>query len=274
MSKIKVLYVSQEITPYLPETPMSKVGRELPQKMMEKGIEIRTFMPRFGKINERRHQLHEVIRLSGMNLVVNDIDHPLIIKVASIQPARMQVYFIDSEEYFHRKAVLLDENDKAFKDNDERSIFFVKGVLETVRKLGWSPDIIHIKGWMSSLLPLYLKSIYKDDPLLNEAKVVYSVYSDAPKQQLNQELFEKIKFDQVPEEMMQDIRKVTYNNLHKLAIGLSDAVVLGDENIDKSVIQHVEKLGKVSERIAAEEDYADKIEALYARILEEKSVLS
>ncbi len=152
MDKKRVLFVNQEIMPYLPETPMSEIGRFLPQKTQEKGKEIRTFMPRYGLINERRNQLHEVIRLSGMNLIIDEIDHPLIIKVASIQQARMQVYFIDNEDFFHRKFMFRDKNGKFFKDNDERTVFFSKGVLETVKKLGWAPDLIHCNGWFSSLV--------------------------------------------------------------------------------------------------------------------------
>jgi starch synthase len=174
MKKPRVLYVSQEITPFLPKSELSEVSRNLPQGIHEKGKEIRVFMPKYGSINERRHQLHEVIRLSGMNLVVDDTDHPLIIKVASIPTARMQVYFIDNENYFQRKADLTDKSGKFFKDNDERSIFFCRGVLETVRKLGWAPDIIHCHGWFTSLLPLYVKKFYNDDPHFADAKVVFS----------------------------------------------------------------------------------------------------
>ena len=160
MEKKKILYISQEITPYLPESEMSEIGRYLPQGAQERGREIRTFMPRYGCVNERRNQLHEVIRLSGMNLVIKDTDHPLIIKVASIQAARMQVYFIDNEDYFQRKCALTDEEGKEFVDNDERAVFFARGVLETVIKLRWAPDIIHCHGWLTSLIPLYIKKYY------------------------------------------------------------------------------------------------------------------
>jgi len=170
--------VNQEIMPYLPETPMSKIGRFLPQKTQERNKEIRTFMPRYGVINERRNQLHEVIRLSGMNLIIDDIDHPLIIKVASIQQARMQVYFIDNEDYFKRKFIFRDKNEKFFEDNDERAIFFSKGVLETVKKLGWAPDVIHCHGWFSSLLPLYVRTAYKDSLIFQDAKIIFSLYDD------------------------------------------------------------------------------------------------
>ncbi|MBW7936669.1 MAG: glycogen/starch synthase, partial [Flavobacteriales bacterium] len=178
MEKRKVLFISQEMQPYMPnETLMGKIARQLPQGIMEQGYEIRSFIPRYGCINERRHQLHEVIRLSGMNIIINDTDQPLIIKVASIPTVRMQVYFIDNEEYFKRKATLADENGQFFEDNDERSIFFVRGVFETVKKLGWTPDIIHCHGWMSGLAAVYLKTAYKDDPVFSNARVVLSLYN-------------------------------------------------------------------------------------------------
>ena len=169
--KKRVLFVSQEINPFLPETEISTTSRSLPQITQDSGKEIRIFMPRYGIVNERRHQLHEVIRLSGMNLVVDDHDHPLSIKVASIPKERIQVYFIDNDEYFKRKATLTDENGKLFSDNDERAIFFAKGVIETVKKLNWAPDVIHVHGWLASLLPIYLKEYYKDEPLFSESKI-------------------------------------------------------------------------------------------------------
>ena len=272
MSKVKVLYVSQEITPYVPESEMSTLGRFLPQRMMEKGMEIRTFMPRFGKINTRRHQLHEVIRLSGINLVVNDTDHPLIIKVASIQPARMQVYFIDNEEYFQRKAFLIDELGEAFEDNDERSIFFVKGVLETVKKLGWSPDIIHCHGWMSSLLPMYLKTMYKDDPLFNESKIVYSAFSDAPNGELDSNLKSKLQFDEIGDETLKHLDKITYDGLHKSAIELADAIVIGDDNLSEEVHNFISEKGLPT--IVHENDpdeYGEPFEKFYEDLMENVS---
>ena len=199
MEKKRVLFISQEITPYLPETEMSLKSRYLPQGIQEKGREIRTFMPRYGSVNERRNQLHEVIRLSGMNLVINDADHPLIIKVASIQAARMQVYFIDNEDYFHRKSVLKDNKGVEFADNDERAVFFARGVLETVIKLRWAPDLIHCHGWLSSLIPLYIKKSYHDDPLFANSKVVYSVYDENFKKPLSSKVKQNVMIDGVQE---------------------------------------------------------------------------
>jgi len=273
MSKVKVLYVSQEITPYVPESEMSTLGRFLPQRMMEKGMEIRTFMPRFGKINTRRHQLHEVIRLSGINLVVNDIDHPLIIKVASIQPARMQVYFIDNEEYFQRKAFLIDEVGEAFPDNDERSIFFVKGVLETVKKLGWSPDIIHCHGWMASLLPVYLKTMYKDDPLFNESKIVYSAFSDIPNGDLDKDLKSKLKHDDIEDDILKHLDTVSYDGLHKTAIDLSDAIVIGDQGLSEDVQSYIDSKDCPSLVHEGDPDeYAEPFEKLYDEILDKVTI--
>ena len=200
MEKSRILFVTQEITPFLNETTLAETVRKISQGVHEKDKEIRIFMPRFGVINERRHQLHEVIRLSGMNLIVNDADHPLIIKVASIPQARIQVYFIDNEEFFKRKRVFTDEDDKFSKDNDERSIFFCRGVVETVKKLGWKPDIVHCHGWMTSLLPLYLKNMYKDDPHFNNAKTMYTVYDDGNNEKLPKNFMDKLAFDDIPTE--------------------------------------------------------------------------
>ena len=268
MSKIKILYISQEITPYMPENEISTLGRFLPQRMMEKGMEIRTFMPRFGKINTRRHQLHEVIRLSGINLVVNDIDHPLIIKVASIQPARMQVYFIDNEEYFQRKAFLVDELDEAFPDNDERSIFFVKGVLETVKKLGWSPDIIHCHGWMSALLPVYLKTVFKNDPLFNESKIVFSAFSEEPNGDLDQGLKAKLLHDNIEGDILKHLDTITYDGLQKTAIELADGLIIGDEGLNLDIVDLIEDQEvPFLTNNGDPDEYGDPFEKFYNEIL-------
>ena len=173
----KILFINQEISPYVPESELSIIGRNLPQMMQEKGHEIRTFMPKWGNINERRGQLHEVIRLSGMNLIIDDTDHPLIIKVASIQATRIQVYFIDNDDYFTKRQMAVDEQGEEYPDNGERAIFFARGVLETVKKLRWSPDIIHCQGWMGAIVPLYIKKAYCSEPAFANAKVVTSLFS-------------------------------------------------------------------------------------------------
>lgn len=240
MSAKKVLFITQEIYPYLPESTISKNCRYLPQAIQEKGREIRTFMPKFGSINERRNQLHEVIRLSGMNLIIDDTDHPLIIKVASIQAARMQVYFIDNDDFFSRKNTVIDDNDKEFDDNDERSIFYVRGVLETIKKLRWIPDVIHCHGWMTALTPLYIKTAFADDPCLKNAKVVYSLYDDGFKKPFTEKFSSKLKLAGVKDEDVTDLKGDTdYVNLTNFAIKYSDGVVQCEEGINKDILNYV-----------------------------------
>ncbi len=273
MKKTRVLYVSQEITPFLPKNELSEVSRNLPQGIHEKGKEIRVFMPKYGTINERRHQLHEVIRLSGMNLVVDDTDHPLIIKVASIPSARMQVYFIDNEDYFQRKSVLRDKNDKYFKDNDERAIFFCRGVLETVRKLGWAPDVIHCHGWFTSLLPLYVKKLYNDDPHFENAKVVFSAYKSEFKGSLDPKLINKLKFDGFKPEDIEEANSPDFVNIHKLAFKFSDGIVEGSSDLRPDLKDAITESGK---QVLPYCDPASCVKAysdFYDSILQDSSVL-
>lgn len=239
MENKRILYISQEIHPYLPENDISRASLALPKKMNELGHQVRVFMPRFGVINERRHQLHEVIRLSGINIVVNDIDMPLIIKVASVPQARMQVYFIDNDDYFKRKATIYDENRQLFEDNDERTIFFAKGVIETVKKLGWKPDIIHIHGWMTSLVPLYLKQFSFDDPLFENAKVVFSSYNTPFKGNLGENMKAGLEFDEIPEDKLQWLDKPSFVDLNKAAVDHVHAVVKGTETIDEDLEAYI-----------------------------------
>jgi len=235
MKDKRILYVSSEVIPYLPETELSSTAFNVAKKAHAKGVQTRIFMPRFGVINERRHQLHEVIRLSGMNLIINDMDMPLIIKVASIPKERMQVYFIDNDEYFKRKAVYSDEDDKLFADNDERMIFFAKGVVETVKKLNWAPDIIHVHGWMASLLPLYLREFYKEEPLFTESKIVTSLYDKNFDGELNGKMADKVRFDKIEESKVATIQSPNYINILKSAIENSDAIVKGSEVLDEEL---------------------------------------
>ena len=192
----KILFVNSEIFPYLPESPIADIGRYLPQGIQERKKEIRSFMPKYGCINERKNQLHEVIRLSGMNIIINDVDRPLVIKVASISAARMQVYFIDNEDYFKRKQIDRDDDGNFFNDNGERAIFFARGVLETVKKLRWAPDVIHCQGWITQILPLYLKKMYKDDPIFANSKIVLSLYDDMP-EKFDEELSRLVKYGDI-----------------------------------------------------------------------------
>ncbi len=242
MNGKKILFVSSELVPYLPENEVSLMSYETPRMVNSKGGQIRIFMPRYGNINERRHQLHEVIRLSGMNLVINDMDMPLIIKVASIPRERIQVYFIDNDEYFKRKATFSDEQGNLFPDNDQRAIFFAKGVVETVKKLNWNPDIIHVHGWMASLLPLYLKKFYADEPLFAESKIVTSVYKKSFDGMLDKDMVKKIAFDGISEDSIAPLTNPDYNNLLKVAVDFSDAVILAAEDISEDLKQHISDL--------------------------------
>lgn len=269
MKKARVLFVSQEITPYLEESHMSTIGRYLPQGIQERGREIRTFMPKYGCINERRNQLHEVIRLSGMNMIINDNDHPLIIKVASIQSARMQVYFIDNEDFFSRKQTLKDAKGKSFDDNDERSIFFNRGVIETVKKLGWAPDIIHCHGWFTGLMPIYIKKAFADNPLFADTKIVYSIYDDAFDGSLDKEFAAKIPIEGIA---AKDVKHVagdpSFVNLTKLAIDNADGIIYGSENINADVQKYAKKSGKLLLGYKSPEEYMDAYSEFYNAVLE------
>jgi len=244
MKDKRVLYVSSEVIPYLPETEISSMSFETPRMVNSSGGQIRIFMPRYGNINERRHQLHEVIRLSGMNLVINDMDMPLIIKVASIPKERMQVYFIDNDDYFKRKATFSDEDGKLFADNDERAIFFAKGVIETVKKLNWAPDIIHVHGWLASLLPLYLRKYYSTEALFENSKIVTSVYNNGFDATLNKDIVKKIGFDKIDENDIEELTDPTYNNLMKVAIKNSDALIIGSEELPEELENYLKNIDK------------------------------
>ncbi len=273
MKKAKVLFVSQEIFPYLPESPMSKIGRYLPQGIQEKGKEIRTFMPRFGCINERRNQLHEVIRLSGMNLIIDDSDHPLIIKVASIQAARMQVYFIDNEEFFQRKFTDRDAKGNFYEDNDERAIFFCRGVLETVKKLGWSPDVIHCHGWMTAVMPLLVKKVYREDPIYANTKVVYSVYNDDFEPNLNAKFNKKMLLDGITDADVKKVKDPSFVNLSKLAMDTADGVIKGSEKLNPDLEKYFKSLSKPTLGFKNEEEYVDAFSNFYDEVLEEEAAL-
>ncbi|HOG25773.1 MAG TPA: glycogen/starch synthase [Bacteroidales bacterium] len=234
----KILYVSSEIFPFLPQTDMSYIGRHLPQVIQESGGEIRSFMPKYGCINERRNQLHEVIRLSGMNIIIKDIDRPLIIKVASISAARMQVYFIDNEDYFQRKCTYRDPNGSFFADNDERGIFFARGVLETVKKLRWKPNLVHCHGWLSHLLPLFLKKAYHDDPLFTNARVVVSLYNDLTNETFNENMLSKVIMPGIKAKDVEFLEEPTALNLTKTAIQYADGIILASPGVDSKLTQY------------------------------------
>jgi starch synthase len=267
MEKTRVLYISQEISPYLPESEMSVIGRNLPQGVQERGREIRTFMPRYGCVNERRNQLHEVIRLSGMNLIIDDTDHPLIIKVASIQCARMQVYFIDNEDYFQRKSTFIDENGDYYPDNDERMIFFARGVLETVKKLRWAPDIVHCHGWFTSLVPLYLKKAYREDPLFQQSRIISSIYTDNFTKSLDKKFKKKLLVEGINEKDVSILNPPDYVNLSKMAVTNSDGIIYGSEEIEASLRDFITKQNKPVLEYQSVEEYVDLYSKFYDNIL-------
>ena len=238
----KVLFVNSEMSPYLPETPLARIGRQLPQGIQERKREIRVFMPRYGCINERKNQLHEVIRLSGMNIIIGDVDRPLVIKVASIAAARLQVYFIDNEDYFRRKQLSADEKGHPFPDNGERAIFFARGVLETVKKLRWAPDIIHCQGWISGVLPLYLKKAYREDPIFSGSKIVLSLYDDIPAGNFSAGFAQTILHGGVKPEDVELGEQVGGMELAKLAARYADGIILGSGNVDPALAAYCHSL--------------------------------
>jgi len=269
MKDKRILFVSSEVVPYLPETELSSTAFNVAKNAHSKGVQTRIFMPRYGVINERRHQLHEVIRLSGMNLVVNDMDMPLIIKVASIPKERMQVYFIDNEEYFKRKAVFSDEDDNLFPDNDERAIFFAKGVVETVKKLNWAPDIIHVHGWLASLLPLYLKEFYKEEPLFTESKIITSLYDNSFDGELNPKLADKVLFDKIDEQKITTLKTPNHTNILKSAIENSDAIIHGSKNVSDELTSFIEEK-EIPVLEYQSEDLKESYLNFYANLIPEK----
>jgi starch synthase len=263
MEDIRILYVSSEVVPYLAENEVSLMSYDVPKMVNDQGGQIRIFMPRYGNVNERRHQLHEVIRLSGMNLVVNDLDMPLIIKVASIPKERIQVYFIDNDEYFKRKATFTDEEGVLFPDNDERAIFFAKGVVETVKKLNWVPDIIHVQGWMAAMLPIYMKHFYKDEALFENTKIVTSVFNQSFDGSLDTEMSKKIQFDGIPETAISELENPTFENIMKATINHSDGIIMGSETISPTLTKFIEASKKPFLPFATKENLTEQYTHYY-----------
>ena len=241
----KVLFINQEINPYVAESRMSVMGHELAQKMAEAGFEIRTFMPKWGIINERRGQLHEVIRLSGMNLIIDDTDHPLIIKVASIPTTRQQIYFIDNDDYFSNRQMGADENGKEYADNGERAIFYARGVLETVKKLRWQPDVIVCQGWMGAIVPLYIKTAYAEEPSFANSKVIVSLYDNPLKGSLGDNFKQCVDFRDAKAELLDTYKSdFDYDELAKLAIDYCDGVVEGELGINPAILEYAKEKNK------------------------------
>ena len=235
----KVLYINQEIFPYVPESEMAVMGKEVPHRIQEGGYEIRTFMPKWGNINERRGNLHPVIRLSGMNIIIDDTDQPLLIKVATIPNTRIQVYFIDNDDYFLKRQMTVDENGQEYADNGERAVFFARGVLETVKKLRWTPDIIHCQGWMSAVIPLYAKTAYHDEPAFANAKIVTSLFHDQPKGVLGDNFKRCIEFRDANAKLLEPYKdQFDFLELGKLAIDYSDGIIETSPNVDPTLMKY------------------------------------
>lgn len=264
----KVLFINQEITPYVPESEMSVMGNLMPHKIQELGFEIRTFMPKWGIINERRGQLHEVIRLSGMNLIIDDTDHPLIIKVASIPQSRIQVYFIDNEDYFQKRKTTVDDNGDEYSDNGERAIFFARGVLETVKKLRWTPDIIHCQGWMSAVVPLYVKTAYKEEPQFANTKVVTSLFSEQPKGNLDDNFKHSLEFKEANSKVLEKYNeRFDFLELGKLAIDYSDGIVKVNDNVNDDLLKYAQANDKPVFNHSTAEEALNDYTTFYNKLL-------
>ena len=262
----KILFINQEITPYVPDSELSLMGKALPQAMQDGGHEIRTFMPKWGTINERRGQLHEVIRLSGMNLIIDDTDHPLIIKVATIVQTRIQVYFIDNEDYFSKRQMTADEKGEDYPDNGERAIFFARGVLETVKKLRWVPDIIHVQGWMGAVVPLYIKTAYHDEPSFANAKVVTSLFTKSLKSDLGTNFKRCIEFRDAKSDLLKKYNdNFNFEELGKLAIDYSDGVIAAHKSVNKELMKYA-AANKIPTLAYPGEDFAAAYEEFYEKL--------
>ena len=267
MKANKILFIAQEIVPFTESSKMADNCRQLLQGTIERGHEIRTFMPKWGSINERRNQLHEVIRLTGMNIVVDDTDHPLIIKVASLQPLRTQIFFILNEDYFRNHLNTCDEKGNEYPDNDERTIFFARSVLETVKKQSWYPNVIHCHGWIGALVGLYIKTFYKDEPAFRDAKFVYSLYDNAFNASFPDNYLQKVMIKNMEEVDFSDINTpVNFNELTKIAIRWSDGVIQNDENVDPALIAYAQSLGKPVLEYKQGSEYADACSNFYNQL--------
>jgi starch synthase len=270
LPKCRILYVASEINPFLRTSQVADFVRMLPQAMQERGMEIRILVPRFGLINERKNRLHEVVRLSGINITVGDEEKPLVIKVASIPQAKLQVYFIDNEDYFQRKNVFYDNNEQFYQDNDERAIFFCKGVLETVKKLGWSPDIVHCNDWMTALIPLYLKTTYKNDPVFKETKSVFTIHQNEIAFQFdNSNLLEKVKMLDIDDGMLSHLLSADVDGFIKMGIEYSDVVIRAEDPCHESLNRLLSSFSveKKIDFIETNSDFSDSYFNLYHELI-------
>lgn len=271
MGNLKILYVSSEINPFLKSSEVADYVRKLPQSMQERGMEIRILVPRFGIINERKNRLHEVVRLSGININVGEEEKPLTIKVASIPSAKLQVYFIDNEDYFHRKSVFKDKQEKFYNDNDERAIFFCKGVIETVKKLGWAPDIVHCNDWMTSLIPMYLKTTYKNDPMFKDAKTIFTVFNTSFQHKFSNDLLAKVKMMDIEDTMLKSLETADFNGFIKIGAEYSDRVTKASKEAESSInglLTEFEESKKINIIEANNGNYIDSYYEIYNELAE------
>jgi starch synthase len=271
MSKLKILYVTHEMTPYIEMSAMAESARELPQKMQDKDMEVRVFMPRFGNIKERKHRLHEVIRLSGINVPVGDDDNPLIIKVASLPSAKMQIYFLDNDAFFGRKYDFCDENNKFYEDNDERVIFFNKGVIEIIHKLGWIPDVIHCQGWMSSLVGMYARTVTRNEPVFKNTKFIYTVFEDCFDGKLGEKFIDKAIVADQPKESFQQLENPSCNDLYRTGITFADGITLGAQDINSELYEAIYKSNKpvLAYQEKDSENFAESHYEFYQTLIEQ-----
>jgi starch synthase len=243
MSKKRILFIANEMSPYLEMTEFAEIVNKLAIKSNDTGLEVRCIMPRFGVINERRHRLHEVVRLSGINVSVDNEDHPLQIKVASLPNARLQVYFLDNEDFFKRKFVFHDETEKWYDDNDLRTIFFCKGALETVRKFGWPPDIIHCSGWMTGLIPAYIKTAYKKEPVFSHSKVVFTIGQNTFKEKLGNDFVKMAMINaNIKEKDLEAAKDANNTAMFRIGASYADAITFGAEKVDKKLVEEFSKV--------------------------------
>lgn len=269
MKAKKVLFITQEIVPYVEESEVSVNGKKLPVAAQEDGKEVRIFMPKWGHVNERRNQLHEVIRLSGMNLIINDTDHPLIIKVASMQASRMQVYFIDNDDYFMKRLMACDKEGNEYSDNGERAIFYARGVLETVKKLRWCPEVIICQGWMGAVVPFYIKTLYKEEPSFRDCKVVFLAQSQELSNVINEDFSACLYHKNIEPEILNKYKKeqYNYNDLLSLAVEYCDGIILGSPAISDNTKSIIEKSGKMTMAYPeAAEDFEKNCNEFYDQV--------
>jgi starch synthase len=268
MSKLRILYAASEINPFLQTSEVADFIRRIPQVMQERGMEIRILVPRFGTINERKNRLHEVVRLSGINISVGDEEKPLVIKVASIPNAKLQVYFIDNDDYFKRKTTVEDDKGGFHEDNDERAMFFCHGVLETVKKLGWQPDVIHCHGWLTGIMALYIKHVYNKDPHFKDTKVVYSFYNDAFTTPWNERFYEKLKHDNMPNEVVEKLKDTSFLNITKVITENCDGVNIAVENLSPDLQAIFDAAECMKLDYISEEHQAKELSAFFDKVIE------